>query len=96
VGENEVILHFDNRATITVESSWTITRGDHGRTYERAPESASAISRLLGETVRAVERLDSQTLRLAFEEGTTLDLHDSNAPQYESFQITFGDRTIVV
>jgi hypothetical protein len=46
--------------------------------------------------VGATERLGSETLRLVFENGATLDIHDSNAPTYESFQITFGDRVIVI
>ena len=35
-------------------------------------------------------------LRLQFDSGDVLVAHDSNAPQYESYTVTIGDRWIVV
>ncbi len=64
------------------------------RSAENARSLANDIVIILGHTITDV-RTTERTLSLIFDNDYTLILHDSEE-QYESFNIRYGDRTIVV
>jgi hypothetical protein len=103
-GENELVLHFDDptvdprvvrKIMCIIEADIEIITHIRGRRLaEDARSLASDLVNLLGKHVIDV-RTTPRALSLIFDNEYTLVLHDSEE-RYESFNIRYGDRTIVV
>jgi hypothetical protein len=94
--ENQINFHFNEKLTISVESSVRYQKGP-----TRAPETIevpalqSDLMHLLGHTTTKVFGDGEWTLTFEFEDGQILQCLD-DSPQYESYHIyESGDRTIV-
>jgi hypothetical protein len=95
IGENEVIIHFDNDAGITIQSSVRLSDGERTRIFEGAPDTGVALVRLLGQAVATAAVEPGGVTRLEWRSGTALRILDSWA-EYESYVITHDGKTIVV
>jgi hypothetical protein len=106
-GENELVLRFDDptidlkvvsdvpQIVCVIESNIEIITQVRGsRLAESALSLAGDLVNLLGKRILGVET-KPRTLSLKFDNEYTLVLHDSEE-HYESFNIRYGDRTIVV
>ena len=96
VGSNEAILYFDVGQTwiridgrSSVEAAASTTASDDSR------EIAPAMFPLIGQSVTDVAWQRSGTIRLTFDDGTTLVIED-DSPHYESYQIVHGNLQITV
>lgn len=106
-GENELVLRFDDPTIdLTVVSDVpqivcvieadieVITHARGSRLAESALSLAADLVNLLGKHILDVETRP-RALSLKFDNEYTLVLHDSEE-HYESFNIQYGERTIVV
>ena len=95
--ENTVDLCFDQRVSVTIESSLSVAADETGMAPERVrvPVSESRLMQLLGAMVVSAEATNDGTLTLRFSNGYTVACYD-DMPQYESYRLTFGDEEIVV
>ncbi|MCX2716046.1 hypothetical protein [Mycolicibacterium sp. J2] len=106
-GENELVLRFDDptidlkvvsdvpQIVCVIESNIEIITQVRGsRLAESALSLAGDLVNLLGKRILGVET-KPRTLSLKFDNEYTLVLHDSEE-HYESFNIRYGDGTIVV
>ena len=90
VGQNEVILRFDDEISITIESRFLIRDPQgHEATFEDAPRGAASLVSLLADSVIGVSGEEDGTLRLSFTKGGILEVYDSSK-EYESYQIQHG------
>jgi hypothetical protein len=96
VGENDLILNFDNEAHISVESSISCA-GVTGRSghYDDFRQAVSALVADIGHKILSAKGDEDGTLRLVFETGRVLTLYD-DTKFYESYHIQCGERIIVV
>src|SRR5271165_7201913 len=97
IGYNEVILRLDDRLSILIQSDMghVSSTGELTAVYETSIPAAPMLTALLHLTVDKVMASPPGTLSLTFSNGETLELYDSS-PHYESYVITYGDKTIVV
>ena len=96
VGENEVILRFDNETSVMLECEVGVAvAGMAAQKTSRAILTGSAMLALLGTKVIEITRRSPEALTVRFERDVIVTLHDSNA-HYESFSIMNGGRQIVV
>lgn len=95
VGSNEVQLKFESDLMVCIESSCrVVTVTGMTLKIEDFKLGASAICALLRETVESASVTEDGTVALAFSNGSTLCISNSNKP-YESFQISKGDVFLV-
>jgi hypothetical protein len=95
VGQNEVILNFGSRVSVTVASDLRLSSPhDQGDLITDAPTAGSALIALLGSTVLQATGIDG-TLTLKWSDAGTLAVYDSS-PDYESYTITHDGGIIVV
>jgi hypothetical protein len=94
--ENQVALHFSGDVSISIEG--TYSHEDESRAWEpskvRVPPSQSNLMQLLGRAVRRAIGMGDGTLVLEFDNDHRLMCFDT--PQYESYHIRHGARTITV
>lgn len=96
IGENEVILRFDNETAVTLECEVGVTVGGAApKRSSRSVSTGTAVLPLLGAKVVEITRKSSADLAIRFERDTVVTLHDSNA-RYESFSIINGSRQLIV
>jgi hypothetical protein len=96
IGLHDVILHFDERVTITVTSECKYqTKTGEGVPIENFPASASLICQLINHSIVEAQRAENGTLSLKFSNEDALIIYD-DSEQYESYQIQNGDKLIVV
>jgi len=95
--ENAVILAFDGRVSVSVESSLRHQfAADNGQgTVQSLPLSESKLMQLLGRSVTKAEGDRDGTLTLLFDNEHVLYVFDDQA-QYESYLINDGEHEIVV
>lgn len=106
-GENELVLHFNDpaidptivhdvpRITCVIEADIEIITQIRGsRLAESALSLADDLVNLIGKRIVEIKTTD-RALSLIFDNEYTLVLHDSEE-RYESFNIRYGDRMIVV
>lgn len=106
-GENEIVLHFDDPEVDLVEfpnapkimciveaDIEIVTRLRGRRRAEDARSLAGDLVDLLGKRIIGTS-FAHRSLSLVFDNEYTLVLHDSEE-HYESFNIRYGDRVIVV
>ena len=94
--ENQISLHFNADASITIEAGYSYQVGDLpvSAPISSVPASHSNLMELLGQTISRVEATSDGTLALVFENGHELRCFDN--PHYESYRIRDGARTIIV
>ena len=96
IGQNEMILNFDESVSITVTSRIGITgRLEKFDTYEDFTKAAPAVLALLHDVVTAAEGDTDGTLTLTFRSGIKLEFFDTTE-RYESYLVKHGDKVIVV
>lgn len=96
IGEHQIILHFDEYLSISIETSIYVSNdGNKPIEFAKLPEAAPVLCTLLGRCVRKAIGSPDGTLDLEFENGTRVVIHDDNE-RYESYQIKYGDKEIVV
>jgi hypothetical protein len=96
LGQYQTQVHLDD-ASISIECKHAlfVAEGLREIVWERDEFPSEGISHLLGQTLSEVAVEESGALELTFSQGDRLSLFDESE-QYESFQITCGDRWIVV
>ncbi len=96
IGEHQIILNFEDALSISIETAIHVHESDNNlRTFELLRDSAQSLCSLLGLCVQRAVGSPDGTLSLEFENGTRLVVYDDNE-NYESYQIRFGDKLIVV
>lgn len=81
---------------ISIEGDYTVTAPERGpNTFSEAVAGAAALLPLLGHTVTIADVPSDGTLRVTFDDGSVVEALDSQA-HHESYQVTFGDRLLVV
>lgn len=95
IGQNDLVLWFDNNASLTVASEISCCYATETRvTFSDFSKAANIICEFLGKTVSGLSIGDEgRALSLKFDGMTLRVLDDSD--QYESFTITYGDKTFV-
>ena len=96
--EHQVQLRLDslNGIRLSIESRFALTTGEGDRgVYERPRDAAQALADLIGVAVVDARVAEPGTLTLGWDEGSVLEVFDSNE-HYESYQIHLGERLIVV
>jgi Family of unknown function (DUF6188) len=90
-GQYQVALRFTNNIVINVESHFSV---NDSKSMGLRDVLASLYD-LINLSVEAASSLSSGTLRLTFENQTTLDILDSN-DRYESYSIALADKELIV
>lgn len=98
LSRHQAQLHLNSlkRIRISVESSFAVIDADATtRVYEHVPDAAAALAALLD--IEIVDALvpTFEMVVLRFATGTSIEIYDSTE-HYESYQIHFGDRVLVV
>jgi hypothetical protein len=98
IGRHQAILHFDDNVSLSIESeiAHISHQGEIMAIYKTIPSAAPTLVSLLNRTVKSATSKPPGTLILEFSNSEILEIYDSNAPHYESYQIGFGDKIIVV
>lgn len=97
-GEHQLQLAFSGQmpCAISVEGDYLVTPpGLVPTLFGNAVDGASVLLRLLGHTVTHASVPADGTTRLAFSDGSIVEVVDSSA-HYESYQINLGDQLLVV
>lgn len=85
-----------NGISLSIESDFSIRRvGGAAVTYGRPPDAAQPLAGLLGVKVVNADVTVPGTVTLSWADGSVLQVFDSNE-HYESYQISLGERLIVV
>jgi hypothetical protein len=94
---NQVCLHFDDKVSITVESSYSYqkARTEPNPKIFDVPPSESDLMQLLEHSVIEVRGDEQGTLSLEFDHGHIFRCFD-NSRQYESYHIKWGEAEIIV
>jgi hypothetical protein len=96
VGQNEVILNFDNDSSIMIAGDVRLLPPDQlQQELQEAPAIGAAVVVLLGRTLQSAQGDATGTTTLQWDDGSTLDLRDS-WPDWESYTISHSGTTIVV
>ena len=96
IGENEVILRFDEDSSITIESRFRVGGlDDHTAVFGDAPSSAGFLAKFLSDSIIDVLGRQDGTLRLSFAKGGFLEIYDSYR-DHESYQIQHHQEIYVV
>lgn len=100
-GEHILIFSFQAQnqkdiISMTIESSVTLMLSD-GQQYrwEDFREGGSYLVKLIGDTVTKVESNVNGTLKIYFQSANMLEIYD-DSKHYESYQIKYADKIIVV
>ncbi len=95
IGENEVVLRFDNDVSVMVASNVRLTHDGSSILIEDAREVGRRVTELLGDQITSAQGSPDGTTTLRWARGAVLDLLDT-WDAYESYTITHGDAVIVV
>ena len=97
-GQHQVQLAFsgDTDCSISIEGDYLVTpSGGESTVFSDAVDGAAALLPLLGHTVTLASVPADGTVRLGFDDDSVVEVVDSSA-HYESYQISLGDRLLVV
>jgi hypothetical protein len=97
-GEYQLRLAFsgDVECSISIDGNYAVASAGHEPVaYEKAVAGAPALLPLLGHTVASATVPADGTVRVVFDDGSALEVVDSS-PHYESYQISMGDRLLIV
>ena len=94
---NTVHLSFEERVSITIESSFSHSSSENSGCSElmRVPPSESRLMQLVGKRIEHAQGDEDGTLTLRFSNDHILVCHD-DLPMYEAYRMTFGDEEIIV
>jgi hypothetical protein len=95
-GLHDLILHFDQDISISIESS--IAVGQHGQTLVRHrsyQEVSRELLHLLNKVVIEVHWTTEGTVSLVFDHGAIVEIYDDSV-EFESYSINSGSGLIVV
>ncbi|WP_182112688.1 MULTISPECIES: DUF6188 family protein [unclassified Actinotalea] len=94
VGQHEVNLNFEGECRIMVTSTFVMHSG--GRETSDRSEILTEFIASLGKAIQSVEWNVAGTVRLRFAgRAATIDILDDE-PNYESYEIQFKDRPLIV
>jgi hypothetical protein len=95
--QNQIYLHFDGDVSITIEGSFAHYQPESqsGMKVLEVPVLESDLMKLLGFSISKVLTDKEGTLGLLFANGRMLKCFDKS-PQFESYQIRHGVKTIIV
>lgn len=97
-GQFEVDMAFSGQpdCAATIEGHYRIAHaGSEPATFAEPISGSAAALTLLGLAVAGATVIGPGTLRVTFDDGSVLELLDSS-DSYESYQLSLGDRLIVV
>ncbi|KRB75116.1 hypothetical protein ASE01_17305 [Nocardioides sp. Root190] len=97
-GRHQVQLAFsgDTPCSVSIEGDYIVTpSGRDATTFNEAVDGAAALLPLLGHAVVFASVPTDGTIRLEFDDGSVIEVLDSSA-RYESYQVSIGDRLLVV
>lgn len=90
------VLGGDEECSLSVEGTYAVSEpGGPAVLFNEAPQGASALTRLLGRKVSAAAVLEAGTLRIEFNDGAAVEVHNSG-DHYESYQLSLGTRVVIV
>ena len=95
-GLHEVILHFDNGTTLTIECNVTACTADSVDEFSESTTFGKWAVIALGKKIRSMESKNGKSLLITFDDDISIEIHDSNAPNYESFTIQNGNTIVIV
>ena len=96
VGKNEVILHFDPEARLTILSDFAVSEPGAGSIrYGETTIGGVALFRLLHDVVVQAKATEKGGLLLQFRSGASLEALETSE-QYESFWIEDANHRIIV
>jgi hypothetical protein len=98
IGLYQVQFHFDEDIAVSVEAEFRYFDGQNEWIWRQEPSSHQIAARTLtmvGASITGLERNENGTLALMFSNGHRLTVLDS-FKEYESYDITRPDRTIIV
>ena len=96
IGQNEVILNFDNDVSIMIASDVQLTpKEQSGQNLDDASAIGAAILSLLGQAVQSASGTEKGTTTLRWDGGATVEIRDT-WPEWESYTISHQGKTIVV
>ncbi len=96
VGAHDLLLHFDEGVSISIESEVACTSTDGTRTrYDDLTRATPFVIAFLDRSIVSAQGTPDGTLHLEFDDRRHFHVYDSNE-HYESYVITHGDQTIVV
>lgn len=93
---NQITFHFDQKIGVRLEGEYSLQM-DPGSEPEiiEVPEFHPGLTKLLEQTVKNASATRDGTLALQFSDGAVLTFYD-RTPGYESYEISIGDRHIIV
>jgi hypothetical protein len=96
IGQNEIILNFDSKVHILVEVSIKLKTPDNRIIICNAQGSdCVGIPKLLGKQVIKCGRVDSKTMKVEFEDGSTLEMSDAKQ-FHESYSVMVDMKRVLV
>jgi hypothetical protein len=94
--ENQILLNFDRDVSIDIGSAFSHRPLESIFTARtEVPVTVSDLMWLLGRSVSDASGDDEGTLRVRFDNGHIVEIFDTS-PQYESYQIRYGEKVIIV
>jgi hypothetical protein len=97
-GQHQLQLAFsgDEYCAISIEGDYIVTAPQSEPiAYSEATAGAPTLLPLLGHTVTIAEVPSDGTVRVTFDDGSVVDVLDSDA-LHESYQVSFGEHLLVV
>ena len=93
---NQVSFHFDQKVSVRLEGEYSLQM-DPALEPELidVPEFHPELTKLLEQTVKNASAARDGTLALQFSDGAVLTFYD-RTPGYESYEISIGERHIIV
>lgn len=96
VGSYQVLLHFSEDLTITIESNYRLITSEEDINLEADnPKDAARLFPLLGKKIKHVESVEKNEIRLQFSDETILALCGEDEGM-ESYAITMRDKEIII
>lgn len=96
VGENEVIANLYSDISVMIASTVRVTRDDgKAEIFDDARAIGPALLPLLGREIQQATGTPDGTLRLTWDDGTTVEILDSYK-EFESYTVRNGEDLIVV
>lgn len=82
-------------SSITIEGEFSLEIADRRVTFSESVDGGGALLALLGQSVTSAVIPTDGTVRIAFSNGTTLEVPD-DSEQYESYQLNLSGRELIV
>lgn len=93
---NQITFHFDQKISVRLEGEYSLQMEAASEPeIIEVPEFHPGLTKLLEEVVKSASSSRDGTLALRFSNGAALTFYD-RSPGYERYEITIGDRHIIV